>query len=228
MNTRFKIILTILISMLFGCATNNSYLDTRIHVVNKGDTLSQIAKQYDMSVAELQDLNDINDPRLLKIGTRLKLIASKSNPTRAAKPKQEAKTLQHHPIKTVKQTFIWPLKKVDISSSFGRRFLFDNHKGIDLRAPLGTPVLAAADGVVIYSGRPHLWGGYGNLIKLKHPGNFLTLYAHNNRNLVTVGQKVKKGQTIATVGSTGNATGNHVHFEIRLNGRHQNPESYLK
>ena len=91
------------------------------------------------------------------------------------------------------------------------------HRGIDIAAPVGTPVVAAAPGVVITSG----WndGGYGNLVEIQHPDGSITLYAHNNRNLVRVGQQVDQGQQIAEMGSTGYSTGPHSHFEIHPSGQ---------
>jgi len=91
------------------------------------------------------------------------------------------------------------------------------HRGIDIAAPIGTPVYAAAAGVVTYS----QWnsGGFGNLVEIRHADGTLTLYAHNHRNLVRVGQYVQQGEQIAEMGSTGRSTGPHVHFEIRPQGR---------
>jgi len=87
--------------------------------------------------------------------------------------------------------------------------------GIDISAPKGTPVLAAADGVVIADSRGTYGGGYGTYLAIKHPNGTQTLYAHNTSNIVTVGQSVNKGQVIGYVGSTGRSTGPHSHFEIR-------------
>jgi murein DD-endopeptidase MepM/ murein hydrolase activator NlpD len=91
------------------------------------------------------------------------------------------------------------------------------HNGIDIAGPVGTPIQAAAAGVVISSG----WneGGYGNLVKIQHPNGSVTLYAHNQKNLVRSGQQVQQGQIIAELGSTGNSTGPHCHFEIRPQGQ---------
>ena len=85
------------------------------------------------------------------------------------------------------------------------------HRGIDIAAPIGTPVLAAASGVVVGAG----WhSGYGNLIKIEHLDGSVTLYGHTNKILVTHDQKVEQGQQIAEMGNTGNSTGSHLHFEI--------------
>ncbi|ACK66235.1 Peptidase M23 [Rippkaea orientalis PCC 8801] len=111
--------------------------------------------------------------------------------------------------------YIWPTKGV-LTSGYGRRW-GRMHKGIDIAAPIGTPIIAAAPGEVITSG----WnsGGYGKLVKVRHPDGSVTLYAHNSRLLVRRGQQVEQGQQIAEMGSTGYSTGPHLHFEVHPNGR---------
>lgn len=121
---------------------------------------------------------------------------------------------------------MWPLSEYkDISSSYGYRIhpitqVKSFHKGIDIPAPMNTDVLASDDGIVIFSGYQN---GYGNVVKLKHFDGKITIYAHNNSNVVSLGEIVKKGQVISKVGSTGNSTGNHVHFEVIVNGENINP-----
>lgn len=120
--------------------------------------------------------------------------------------------------------YIWPARGT-FTSGFGWRW-GRPHKGIDIAAPIGTPIMAAASGEVIFAG----WnsGGYGNLVKLKHPNGSVTFYAHNHRIMVRRGQKVEQGQQIAQMGSTGFSTGSHLHFEIRPNGQAAaNPIAYL-
>jgi murein DD-endopeptidase MepM/ murein hydrolase activator NlpD len=120
--------------------------------------------------------------------------------------------------------YIWPTKGV-VTSGYGMRW-GRMHKGIDIAAPIGTPVVAAAPGVVVSAG----WnsGGYGNLVEIQHPDGSLTLYAHNNRILVRRGQEVQQGQQISEMGSTGYSTGPHCHFEVHPSGRGAvNPIAYL-
>ena len=120
--------------------------------------------------------------------------------------------------------FIWPADGV-ISSGFGWRW-GRLHAGIDIAAPIGTPVLAAATGVVDYAG----WsdGGYGNMIDIRHPDGTITRYGHLNEIFVKEGQSVEQGQSIAAMGSTGFSTGPHLHFEIRPNGGNAiDPMSFL-
>jgi len=123
-----------------------------------------------------------------------------------------------------------PVRAGYASSGFGRRsdpFSGYNefHKGVDFSGPRGSDVLTVADGVVQFSGRIN---GYGNAVEVDHGNGYMTRYAHNNENLVTVGDRVKAGQVIARMGSTGRSTGSHVHFEVWLDGRVVNPGQYLR
>lgn len=120
--------------------------------------------------------------------------------------------------------FIWPAKGV-LTSGYGRRW-GRMHQGIDVAAPIGTPVVAAALGIVVHSG----WspGGYGNVVNILHPDGSLTRYAHNKKLLVRPGQEINQGHQIAEMGSTGRSTGPHLHFEIRPSGKGAvNPMFYL-
>lgn len=131
-------------------------------------------------------------------------------------------------------TMTWPLPNYyTITSPFGNRLhpilkKYKLHTGIDIAGSgcNGKNIVAAADGKVITAG----WlSGYGYTVMIDHGGGVVTLYAHSQKLLVKVGQKVKKGEKIALVGSTGNSTGPHLHFEVRLNGKYVNPlEGYLK
>lgn len=123
---------------------------------------------------------------------------------------------------------MWPTNG-EITSPFGWRThpIFGTaryHSGIDIGADYGDPIAAADSGVVIYAD----WmGGYGNAVIIDHGGSISTLYAHNSQLLVSEGQRVYKGQTIAYAGSTGYSTGPHLHFEVRENGSPVNPLGYL-
>ena len=116
-----------------------------------------------------------------------------------------------------------------ISSRFGIRSR-DNHKGLDIAAPAGTAIMSSAEGTVIFSGygsNTNGYSGYGNTVAVKSNNSVIILYAHCSALYVRTGQKVSQGQVIAAVGSTGISTGNHLHFEIRYNGRAVNPQNYL-
>ena len=128
---------------------------------------------------------------------------------------------------------LWPvaISGTVITSGYGVREhpiqgVVKEHTGLDIgNAPLGTPVVAAADGVVSYAG----WlGGYGNCVMINHGNGIVTLYGHGNKILTSVNTEVKQGDTIMEVGSTGNSTGPHLHFEVRVNGEYANPLNFVK
>lgn len=132
----------------------------------------------------------------------------------------------------VLSTLVWPLA-VDraslVNSPYGARVHPRGgdvrfHSGLDLRAPGGTPVYAAADGVVFASGPA---GAYGHRVVVDHGAGLRSLYAHHSRNLVSAGQRVRRGEVIALVGRSGNATGDHLHFELRWKGGMVDPRTVL-
>jgi len=122
-----------------------------------------------------------------------------------------------------------PVLQGYMSSPFGRRSdpltgRLSWHKGVDFAAKAGSDVVAVAAGVVTWSGQK---SGYGNMVEISHADGYVTLYAHNQRNLAQVGDLVQRGQAIATVGRSGRSTGYHVHFEVSKNGQVVNPASYI-
>jgi murein DD-endopeptidase MepM/ murein hydrolase activator NlpD len=119
---------------------------------------------------------------------------------------------------------IWPVPG-SVTSRFGPRGLFGWHRGVDIKAPKGTPIRAAAGGTVVFSGRQ---SSYGRVIKIDHPNGLRTVYAHNSANFVKTGDRVKAGALIGAVGRTGRATTNHVHFELRRRDVARDPLPLLK
>jgi murein DD-endopeptidase MepM/ murein hydrolase activator NlpD len=117
-----------------------------------------------------------------------------------------------------------------ISSPYGSRInpisgCYEFHRGLDISMTTGTPITATADGVVVFSD----WnGGGGNVVVIAHGHGFSTYYAHNRENTVQVGQSVKRGDVVGYVGFTGSATGSHVHYEVRHNGKSENPINYIE
>ncbi len=123
-----------------------------------------------------------------------------------------------------------PIPGAKISSRFGhRKDPFNGrsamHSGMDFKAPRGTPVLSTGDGVIIKAGRK---GGYGNVVEVKHKNGLISRYAHLSRISVKNGQRVRVGQTIGKVGSTGRSTGPHLHYEVRKGKTARNPSKYMQ
>lgn len=122
-----------------------------------------------------------------------------------------------------------PVTKVDISSYYGYRTdpfrgRRKNHKGLDIRGPVGTPIYATADGFVKTS---KWFSGYGNFIELDHGNAISTRYGHMSKLIVSANQHVKKGDIIGLMGSTGRSTGSHLHYEVRVSGEPINPQSFM-
>lgn len=221
--------------------------NARFHIVEKGDTVYNISKRYDVDMRSLSKLNNITAPYALRIGQRLVIpgsvvsssttarkaaTASKTSSWKASSAKKKTtsaakkKTTQTTTTTVKKRTskFAWPVQG-KVVSNFGPIAKGRNNDGINIKAPLGTPVKAADAGTVAYAGNE--LRGFGNLILIKHSGGWMTAYAHNDRILVRKGQKVKKGEKISTVGSTGGVSTPQLHFEIRAGKKAVNPKAYL-
>ena len=218
--------------------------NARFHIVEKGDTVYNISKRYDVDMRSLSKLNNIAAPYALRIGQRLvipgSVVSSSTKAATASKASSwkassaQKKTISAAKKKTTRTTtttvkkrtskFAWPVQG-KVVSNFGPIAKGRNNDGINIKAPLGTPVKAADAGTVAYAGNE--LRGFGNLILIKHSGGWMTAYAHNDRILVRKGQKVKKGEKISTVGSTGGVSTPQLHFEIRAGKKAVNPKAYL-
>lgn len=171
---------------------------------------------------ELQGITDLTDTDSIDAITGLINSQRENYDTLITDVEKQLKYLDSRPD-------IWPVSG-KITSPFGyrkhpisKRRHF--HKGIDIANKTGTKIVAAGSGIVTYSG----WnGGYGKVIIVSHGYGYKSVYAHNNKNLVGVGDRVTKGQEIAELGNTGRSTGPHVHFEIRYNGQHIDPLNLLE
>ena len=186
------------------------------HRIKWGETFWSISKKYGLSISELSMLNPGIEPAKIKSGDFLRV-------KKASSPSRGRSSLRNQLAPVLKNmSFSFPVSSARLTSPFGMRW-GRMHYGIDLAAPGGTPVRAVYPGKVDYAG----WrSGYGLLVILDH-GDFRTVYAHNSENLVQKGEIVTSGQTIAKVGRTGNATGNHLHFELDIQGQKINPLPYL-
>jgi len=198
----------------------------RRHVVKPGETLWRIAKQHGSSVSAIAKANGIRDVTKIAVGQRL-LVPSGSESALPASPDVSARRWMASDARGRSDPagrFLWPVRG-RLSSGFGLRGNH-HHDGIDITAPRGTPVYAAASGRVIHADAS--LAGYGKMIIIKHSDRYSTVYAHNDALLVRVGQFVDQGERIALVGKTGRASSPHLHFEVRYDGQPRDPRAHLK
>jgi len=196
------------------------------HVVEKGETLYRIAKAYGIDPRELMEANGITDPKALAPGQEL-FVPGAPRPVDvpplaggpAPAPRDTEALL---PRKGGTGALQWPVKGV-LYRGFGVK-QGQRHDGIDLSAPEGTPVRAAAAGEVIYVGTQ---SGYGLIVIVRHASGLITLYAHNSEVLVKDGDRVEAGTPVAKVGQTGRTSGPHLHFEVREGTRPRDPLQFL-
>ncbi len=193
-----------------------SPIDGIFHIVKKGENLYRISKTYGIDLSKIVEINNIEDPSKIYIGQPVFIPGA----TKQLKIPTIQRKTSHNSTVTL---FIWPVSG-EISSRFGEKRSNHYHSGIDIRSLYGIPIHASKAGIVIFSGYQR---GYGRTVIIDHQDGFSTLYAHNCKNLVKVGDRVSQGEVIAKVGTTGNASGSHVHFEIRVNGIAIDPLPYL-
>lgn len=175
----------------------------KIHYVRKQETLFQISNIYGIPVEIIAIANGIKDQSQISVGQAIVIPGN------------------------VYSNIIWPVTG-NISSYYGKRESRGFHTGIDILASKGTPIRAVADGLVIASGKGlDGFSKYGRIVILDHGNGVRTIYAHNKRNDVRSGSCIRKGDVIGEVGNSGNATGPHLHFEIRQYGNPLNPIIYL-
>ena len=190
------------------------------------DELVKDKENLDKDKIELKNLKE----ELVKEEEELEKKLQKIAAQKTAASSDSNNLVNSNSSSTVISNGSWPVPGYSrVSSPFGYRIhpvlgIKKLHTGIDIPAPTGTPTVAVSSGTVIYSG---VQGSYGNTVMIQHDNGLVSLYAHNSSLVVNVGDKVKKGQVVAKIGSTGRSTGPHLHFEIRVNGTAQNPLNYL-
>ncbi len=199
------------------------------HTVERHQTLYRICKTYKVDIHEVAWINGITDHGKIQTGQRIFIPGARKVlkveiviDDVVAEPEEKEREGSKTAYK--KMDFLWPVEG-KISNPFEDNER-ERHQGIDIAAPRGTPIKASHSGKVIYSG--NTIRGYGNLIILSHSEGYVTVYAHNQVNLVEEGIWVEKGQVIGKVGKTGRASGPHLHFEIRRNNRAIDPLLYLR
>lgn len=209
------------VKSLSGAARGGVY-----HVVQPGENLFRIAQSYNLGYEELARVNGIKDPRRITVGQRIFVPArdrsQRAEEARSGPSKGDESSVENESTIDRQRVFLWPVSG-SLNSGFGPRGS-GFHDGVDIAAPEGTPIRAVEQGEVIFSNQLR---GYGNMVIIRHRGGIVSVYAHNQVNLVREGQQVERGDTIARVGSTGRVTGPHLHFEIRKNNLAQDPMHYL-
>lgn len=198
-------------------------IDGVLHTVKEGDTVAKIAKLYKVTPEGIvgygpNGLASADDP--LTVGAVLIVPDGDRTPPEqvVAAPSARGGSGTSAPWRAA--GFVWPAY-----GGLTQRFWLPAHPAIDIGASMGSPVVAADEGTVITAGWSNV--GYGNMILIRHPDGFVTLYAHLSRIDVNYGDYVARGQRIGAVGSTGRSTGPHLHFEIQTGGRSYNPLVYL-
>jgi murein DD-endopeptidase MepM/ murein hydrolase activator NlpD len=211
----FKITLY-LFSFLFliSCSTMKSghYVQLK-----ETDSAESLAKEFNISKSQLIEQNEDKEfrPGEWIFVPLTRGILGNGLSTRSFDPGRYLKTGE----------YLWPVPTANtISSGYGKRW-GKMHEGVDIPGKIGSSIVAAADGVVVYSGSEI--GGYGNITVLAHKNGLFTVYAHAKKNFTEEGQRIHRGQVIAQIGMTGRSSGPHLHFEIRKNGESIDPQSYL-
>jgi murein DD-endopeptidase MepM/ murein hydrolase activator NlpD len=187
------------------------------YTVAQGDTLWELAARYGVDLEDLLAANRGIDAGEIQVGQQLVIPAKTGTAVAASASAPEAESVAAYA-----GMFSWPVVAA-VSSPFGPRW-GRMHSGVDLAANMGDSIKAARDGEVLIVGEVP---GYGNTVVLRHQDGTRTLYAHASKLLVKGGQKVRRGDVIALVGSTGHSTGPHLHFEIIVNNRPRDPLQLL-
>jgi len=206
--------------ILAGCRSPGPDDRPRYHTVSRGETLWRISQNYGTSVQALARANRIPDQTKIRTGMRLYIPPSVP---RGTAPTPDRYAASHPRGRSGSVRLAWPVKG-QLTSRYGLRGS-SHHDGIDIAARRGTPIQAADAGRVVHS--DNSLAGYGHMVIVKHAGSYSTVYAHNRKNLVRVGDFVDKGQVIAEVGSSGRTSAPHLHFEVRQDGKPRNPLKYL-
>lgn len=216
----------VLFAVFLGCRHpgNVGYGQSGVyHTVKRHQTFWRICKTYGVDMDEAARINAIKDKSKIEVGQRIFIPGA----TKVLKVDIYVEDVTARERSTVvlyeKGRFIWPVEGT-ITATFGTNEK-RRHDGIDISALGSTPVRAADGGKVVYS--DDKMRGYGNLIIIEHQDHFFTIYAHNEENVVKEEVVIKRGDIIARVGKTGNATGPHLHFEIRKGSNPLDPLLFL-
>ena len=246
-----RLVLLAFFSICLAPAAFATDLPWREHCLAPGETAAEVALRFGISEADLLWANDLRGQRCPETGMTLLVPCSGEELLATlleARARSRGETTEDLHVERVgftfpdlkgkadtterqqasreqaprEQAFIWPLKG-KISSGFGRRGA-RFHNGVDIPAPKGTAIVAARSGRIVFTGSIR---GFGRTIRVDHGNGVETLYAHCTALLVKKGEWVRQGQKIATVGRTGRATCNHLHFSVFVGGKARDPKGYL-
>ena len=225
-----------------------------VYVVKKGDTVYKIARCHGVKLRALVAANKMLAPYLINIGQQIKVPSTTMNPSCLVKEPSSLEKVNNQPTDLASEnfdvslviappalpvdqpvflrkppgraesTFLWPVRG-ELLSKFGPKPGNRRNDGINISAPIGSPVRAAENGVVAYIGNE--LRGYGNLLLVRHDGGWVTAYAHNSKILVERGAVVSRGEVIARVGQSGNVDKPQTHFELRRGDEAVDPYEYL-
>lgn len=211
---KFLIFILMTFSTLLGVSSCAGLKSGKYVQLHRGETLASVAEKYKVPKWKVEMANKgrrIASGEWVFVPLKRGLLSGTSNITTE--------------YLTYNGEFAWPVPSSKrLTSKFGKRW-GRSHEGIDIAARIGTSIVAADDGIVIYTGND--LSGYGNLTVISHAGGLFTVYAHAKKNFTHKGQKVYKGQVIAQVGVTGRTTGPHLHFEVRHDSKAVNPLDFM-
>ncbi len=197
----------------------------KLHIVKKGETLYSIARLYGMDQYTLTHLNNLTYPYILSIGQALRISeAQLSKSQRKSRPQKKKRIKNAWSLPSREGRFTRPISGRVISRYGGKKDGAFND-GINIAAPLGTPVKSAESGLVVYTGKSIK--SFGNLVLIKHQGGWVTAYGHLKNISVKEGEKIKRGHAIGHVGKTGFVKSPQLHFELRKGSKTYDPKKYV-
>jgi len=215
--------------------------DGAFHIVGHNETLRQICEVYGLDFAKVVRINGIPSPYLVKAGdtvflppqallSETELAQRGSGSSKLCAQTTDSRSQLAAAIRGKRDSTVpqlgFPVANGTLTSPFGYRW-GKFHTGLDIASPVGKPVIACADGKVIFTGSRKRFRRYGNTVLIDHGKGVYTYYAHLNQILVKKNQKVRPGQKIATVGTSGRSTGPHLHLEVRVGHKLYNPLAYF-
>lgn len=194
------------------------------HRVSKGETLGTIADKFNSDLSEIAVFNGLEVDAVLESGSEIIVPDGEMGETIIVKSETKKDSSKTKTVTTTKKNTYGTARSVDSyytkpTKGVVTQWFHGPHQALDIGAPIGTPIVAMADGVVIVAKGSGYNGGYGKMVTIAHPNNTQTLYAHMNQVDVVAGQKVTQGQGIGEVGNTGRSTGPHLHYEVRGVGK---------